>query len=90
MDYDKVVEYFAQKVDESRREEFREKASKIEDISEAEALGKEFGIEPSEEDRKILFEIAGEMELSDEMLRDAAGGCKDCTGKNQSMWAQSL
>ena len=64
-------------MDESRREEFREKASKIEDISEAEALGKEFGIEPSEEDRKLLFEIAGEMELSDEMLSKAAGGSKD-------------
>ena len=80
MDYDKVVEFFAQKVDESRREEFREKASKIEDISEAEALGKEFGIEPSDEDRKVLFDIASEMELSDEMLRDAAGGCTICGG----------
>jgi predicted nucleic acid-binding Zn-ribbon protein len=75
MNYDKIVEYFAQKVDESRREEFREKASKIKDASEAEALGKEFGIIPTEEDRKALFEIAGSMELSDEMLRNAAGGC---------------
>ena len=84
MDYDKVVEFFAQKVDESRRDEFREKASKIQDISEAEALGKEFGIEPSIEDRDILFKIAGEMELSDEMLSKAAGGVM-----NVDTWGRS-
>ena len=82
MDYDKVVELFAQKVDESKRDEFREKASKIEDISEAEALGQEFGIEPTEEDRKVVLDIASEMELSDVMLRDAAGGCNNCKYKD--------
>jgi hypothetical protein len=74
MNYDKIIEYFAQKVDESRREEFREKASKIKDASEAEALGKEFGIVPDAEDRKLLVEMAGDMELSADVLRQVAGG----------------
>ena len=55
MDYNKIIEHFAQKVDESRRDEFIAKASKVEEASEAEALGKEFGIVPDAEDRKLLL-----------------------------------
>jgi hypothetical protein len=75
MDYNKIIEHFAQKVDESRREEFKAKASKIEDVSAADALAREFGIEPSEEDRKEVIKMLGDMELSPKMLRDVAGGC---------------
>jgi hypothetical protein len=74
MDYNKIIEHFAQKVDESRRDEFIAKASKVEDASEAEALGKEFGIVPDAEDRKLLVEMAGDMELSADVLRQVAGG----------------
>ncbi|MBE6040403.1 MAG: hypothetical protein E7219_05525 [Clostridiales bacterium] len=75
MDYNNVIEHFAQKVDEPRREEFKAKASKIEDVSAADALAREFGIEPSEEDRKEVIKMLGVMELSPEMLRDIAAGC---------------
>jgi hypothetical protein len=74
MDYNKIIEHFAQKVDESRRDEFIAKASKVEDASEAEALGKEYGIVPDAEDRKLMLEMAGDMDLSDDVLRQVAGG----------------
>jgi hypothetical protein len=74
MEYSKIIEHFAQKVDESRRDEFIAKASKVEEVSEAEALGKEFGIVPDAEDREIMLEMAGDMELSADVLRQVAGG----------------
>ena len=93
MDYNKIIEHFAQKVDESRRDEFIAKASKVEDASEAEALGKEFGIVPDAEDRKLLVEMAGDMELSADVLRQVAGGCSDpenCDNLECAQWDHSI
>ena len=80
MDREKVIEYFAQKVEESRRDEFRERALKTEDVSEAEALGKEFGIEPDEKDKAVMLEMVDDMELSPDMLRKIAGGLDPFAG----------
>lgn len=74
MEYELIVDFFAQRVAEERRAEFKERAAMVEDVAGARALEKEFGFVATRKDKDEILSRLEDVELSDDMLRNVSGG----------------